>query len=1167
MIKIKTEVQDYIRRLSVLNPEKDISMIDGRDRIEIYSIGGDGHLYLCYECSGHESQFTRILIRKNVNEFTATNIAGTNKVAIACCDANNVFLAITEEPEKVTEDDFVRLDFDGVLGGKKLNPSELLLSALDKGITLFVEMRDEGGRIEQFSCLLDSSSPTAIKYFPLAANFSTVKCSEAGRAVGQYVDGIYSYGNYGDTDQMLYTPSTNVFGATPPAPIRLKTDYVVDTICALSLVNKVGTHLLSVGEKSLFVYPFDRQKDMHRISNPDPDLMITSELFNEAKKISAVRFDDKVYVYVLNQANILSYTFADYKNDAFSEFVEPVRLMENVFYFDISDQGSMNICKSDSAVFGKRNSMTGEWSFQDVCLETSLDEYHKESAFVTRITVDKPFDEIVIEFNNGKQGCYVNDIYHQFHSMPARLDSTGAIKIVQTATTLTPPSFTVKIKDESVKVNPAEEMQKQVLSLTDVDTLKKQMIVDPQGRTRHLFGEGADDSGLSMVSSSISALCGSMNSILPGFVAAPINFAGGVIIKITDTLVNILPYDVTHNPFMDFIGKVVKDVAYAVGWVVDQVKWLYDHTIKKAVDFAIGLVGKVWKFIVKIGDKVLEVVVDSIEKVFSTAIKILEAIGIPIGEIFDWLKKALGIDETLKMNDCMKKVMHLSGKKLAETAIEIKEDVIEALDKAVDSIAEWANIDLDAAKSYIDNSSSKSALAFDCGPQGTYMFDTIYGALAPDSIQLPSFTPTKQMNDTFDVFLDTVQEFEKDITETTSIILSIGDDFENIFKSGDIQEVCVILKQILGKVAISGIELCKAFIKPIFDLVASTIETLAELLCEPIHIPLISDILKIFGINEFSIADLVTFPTSFLATTVSRIVTGKGLISDSMYNSIMNAETLDEAFLPAPIKKESQVLLRAARSEAVEDTEETTYLCDEKSRKMVVAFKSIISAFAYAELIVDGFSKVSSYKSKGKGKANTYVSFLATTFTMIDFGFSYASGSVYSPMDTDDDNEYRKQLEAVKYCISVYSTAWMTKSICSMIKGCAEIPLTHKFKDREIYGLLELISKVSSGVQFVFCGLGFVSEVVGEGIATSIDTDKAPYKDASRDKQVFLSDTAGYFLDDVRSMLDIPWDLGLSKVLGSNPYVALAYVGIRDVCALGYAGSMTATAIIMNKKE
>jgi|GEM_PF-3886535 len=1160
MIKTKTEVQDYIRRLAVLNPEKDITMIDGRDRTEIYSIGGDGHLYLCYECSGNESPFARKLLRENIKEFAATNIANTNKIAIACCDTKNVFLAITENPEKITEDDFIRLDFGGVLGGKKLTPSELLLSALDKGITLFVEMKDEGGRIEQFSCLLDSSNLTAIKYFPLAANFSAVKCSVAGRAIGQYVDGIYSYGRYGETDQMLYTPSSNVFGVTPPAPIRLKTDYVVDTICTLPLLNKVGTHLLSIGEKSLFLYPFDRQKDMYHITNPDPDLKVTSELFSEAKKISAVRFDDKVYIYVLNEANILSYTFADYNGNEFSEFLEPVRLMENVFYFDVSEKGTMNICKQDSAVFGKRDPVTGEWNFNDICLQTSLDEYHKESAFVTRISIDKPFEEIQIEFNNGKNSCYVNDIYHHFHSMVARCDSMGAIRIVQTETTLTPPCFSVKYNDEIININPAEEAQKKLLSLTDVNTLKKQMIVDPQGKTRHLFGEGTDDSGLSVVSSSISALCGSMNTILPGFIAAPINFSCGVIVKITDALVSILPYDVTHNPFVDFIGKVVKDVTYAVSWVIDQVKWLYDHTIKKAVDFAIGLVGKVWKFIVKIGDKVLEVVVDSIEKVFSTAVKILEAMGIPVGKIFDWLKKALGIDATLKMNDCMKKVIRLSGKKIAETAIECKEDVIEALDKAVDSIAEWANIDIDSATSMLDNCSSKSFSNFglDCGPQGTYMFDTLYGALAPDSIQLPSFTPTKQMNDTMNTFIDTIQEFEKDITETTSIILSIGSDFERILSTGNVQEVCVILKQILGKVAISGIELCKAVIKPIFDLVASTIEALAELLCEPIHIPLISEIIKIFGINEFSIADLITFPTSFLATTVSRIATGKPLISDSMYNSIMNAESLDEAFLPVPIQKESTVLLRAAQSES----EETTYLCNDDSRKKVVIFKSIISAFAYAELVLDGFSKAFSFKSKGKGKSNTYVSVFATTFTVIDFGCSYASGGLYSPMDTDDKNEYGKNLKEVKKCISTYSKAWIVKSICSIIKGCVEIPLSHKFKDNVS---CEIISKVSCGVQFVFCGLGFVAEVVGEGIATTIDTDNAPYKDASRDKKVFLSDTAGYFLDDVRSMMDIIWDLGLSKALSSSGYGALAYVGIRDVFGLGYAASMTSTAVIMNK--
>lgn len=1161
MITIKTEVQDYIRRLTTLNPERDITMIDGRSRTEIYSIGDDNNLYICYECSGNASQYTRNLVRENIKEFAVTNIANSNKVAIACCDLENVFLAITENPEKITRDDFIRLDFSGVLGGKTLLPSELLLSALDKGVVLFVEMKDEGGRIEQFSCLLDSSNPTAVKYFPLAANFSALKCSVAGRAMGQYVDGIYSYGTYGETDQLLYTPSSNVFGATPPAPIRFKAEYAIDAICTLPLVNKVGTHLFSIGDKNLFLYPFDRQKDMFHTTNPDPDLKVKSELFNEVKKMSAVRFDDKVYVYVLNQANVLSYTFAECHGEEIGEFLEPVRLMENVFYFDISDKGSMNICKKETAVFGKRNPASGEWSFSDACLQTSLDEYHTESAYVTRVSIDKPFEDVLIEFKDGKESCYVNDIYHHFHSMLAKSDSTGAVKIVQTATTLTPPCFSVKYNDGSVEVNPAEESQKKLLSLTNVETLKKQVIVDPKGKTRHLFGEGSDESGLSLVSSSISALCGSMNSILPGFAAVPINFSCGVIVKITDALVSVLPYDVTHNPFVDFIGKVVSDVTYAVSWVVDQVKWLYDHTIKKAVDFAIGLVGKVWKFIVKIGGKVIEVVVDSIGKVFSTAIKILEAIGIPVGAIFDWLKKALGIDEALKMNDCMKKIILLTGKKVAEKAIETKEEIIEALDKAVDSIAEWANIDMNQAKSMVDNCSLKnfSSLGFNAGPQGTYMFDTLYGALSPESIPLPSFTSTTAMNDSMDSLVATFQQFESDITDTASILLSIGNDFEKALSTSSIQEVCIILKQILGKVAISGIELCKSIIKPIFDLIATTIEALAELLCEPIHIPLVSDILKIFGIDEFSIADLVTFPTSFLATTVSRIATGKPLISDSMYSSIMSAKDIEEAFLPARLQKKSQPILMSSSPTA------KTYLCKEESRAVVVLLKSLLSTFGYAELIVDGVAKGSSVIKEGKEKSCMSLSILVEVITMLDFGLSYASGELYSPMDTDDDdNEYKAELETLKTYVKIYSIAWQAKSYVSMSKGCVEIALSKLSKGGKVKGFAEIASKGLGGIQFIICGIGFVTEVIAEGVAACIDTSKAPYFDASRDKHVFLCDTAGYFLDDIRSMMDILWDLGLSKPLISSEYGALIYIGMRDLCGGGYAISMQTTAVYMN---
>ena len=1161
MLNIKTEMQDYIRRQITLNAEKDIMVIDGRNRTEIYSIGDDGNLYLCYGVNGKGAEFSRKLVRHNVKEFAATNIAKTNKVAVVCCDEENVYFIQTESPEQIEESGFVRLTFDAFLNGKHLVPSDLLLSALDSGVTLFVEMKDDSGRIEQFSCLLNGENPIKIQYFPLAANFSSIKCCAAGRAVNQYVDGVYTFGTYGNLNQLLYTPSCNVFGSTPPAPIRLKSDYALETICALPLTSKTGTHLLGVGNGGLYLYPFEKQKDVNRIDNPDPIFMTSSELFVDAKKIATVRFGNEVYVYVLNEANVLSFTFAECIADSLSPFEEPVVLMEDVFYFDVSDQGTMCVCKNNSVLWGKRDADSGEWDFKSATLETELDEYCRNSAYVTRIVLEKPFDEVLIEFQKGKACCYVNDVCHDFQSMCVKADSMGAVTISQIATSLTPPCFNVSYKGETFKVNPAEFFQKRLLSLTDENTLKKQVIYDPDGKTRNLIDEGIDETGLSLVASSISALSGSVCSIVPEFVPVPLKFATGVMVKITDSLVKILPYDVTHNPFMDFVGKVVKDVSYAVSWVADQVKWLYDHTVKKAVDFAIGLVGKVWKFVVKIGEKVLEVVVDTFEKVFSTAIKILEAIGIPISKIFDWLKKALGIDEACKMNDCLKKTMKLSSKMLAEKTIEMKDSVIDVLDSVVDVIADLADVDVNEAKSLLSEKTrfDLASLGIDCGPQGSYMFNTIVGVITPNDLKLPNFIPTQKMTDSMNAFEAALDGLGSDVTKAACVLVSIGQDFVDIVKSGNIAEVCDSLKRITGKLGIAGVDLCKAIVKPLFDMIACTIEALVDLLCEPIHIPLLSEILKIFGIEEFSIVDVFTFPASFLATNVSRIVQGSPLIDDAMYNSIMNADSLDD--LMKRMQEKKVVLKRSSKkSDALlKSNSVTESLCPESYRKTAYTIRFILASLGMCDLAVDSISKVAALdKSK---TAEKIVAPITTAMCVLNFGFSFVAGQLYSPLDSDEDNDYTKKLVAVKSYISWYTVFWYIKSIFDLSEGCFAL-LCVASPMRNPSSVHAMTSKACFVGHGAFCAVGLVFEILAAVEACKIDPNDAKivYNDASRDRDVMLLDDSAYIIDDIKSIMDVAWNLGLSTPLIESGYGAAAFLAVRDFLVLGcYIGFMTAS--------
>lgn len=896
-MKAYTEVQNYVRRFSSIDPEQDITVLEGNRGTEIYSIGEDKALYLTYENDGNESRFTRTKILKKAEEFAAIKITGTGRTAVAAADGERVVLAVTEHPETLTDTDFDRINLDGMLEGKKMKPFNLLICALEKGITLFVEMKDEGGRIEQFACLLDSDNPRAVRYFPLASNYSSVVCSAPGRATGQYVDGIYTCGEYGGTKQLLYTPSCNVFGETQPAPLRLKNEFKVETICTLPLSGRTGTHLFAVGDGGLYFYPCDRQRDMYHLDHPDPDFEVASELFNEAKKAAAVIFDNKVYVYVLNESNILSYTYAEYYHNRPSDFKEPVRLMEQVFYFDISGGNTMNICTADKAIFGTRDPITGNWGFSEAHISTDLDESRIMSAYVTRISTDMGNEEVTVRVNGKrKASCYVNGIYHNFLRLSVKTDAAGSITIVQEARDLNPACFVVSDGKEDMEVNPGDYAHSQVMSLGNVGQARAAVITAPDGTKSSLFGH-TDDTSLNMAASGILSLGGAANSIIPGYVTSQVEkFSNGIIVKITDKLISILPYDATHNPFVSFLTEIVHDVEYAFNWVRDKVKWLYDHTIAPVVDFVIGKVNEVWKFVVKIGEKILDVAIDTIRGVFGAVKKLLELIGIPIDKIFDWLKKALNLDAVDRTNAVMKQMIRLSGQKLVRQTAVFKEDVLERMEGIIESVEKWAEIDTGDIRKAAGDIVNKNlgGTGFDLTPHNTYMLDTMFGGLNMNEIVMPQFVVSPALSGVLDKLGQAITNETALWGEMTGTVLSIGENIYGILGSGDILDVCGQLKQILGKVAVAGLKLCQSIIGLVLDVVTEVVEVLIDLVLSPIHLPFISQVLKLFGVDEFSIADLITYPAAFLVTNVTLIATGQPLFSPQTCDAIMNAQSIDQ---------------------------------------------------------------------------------------------------------------------------------------------------------------------------------------------------------------------------------------------------------------------------------
>lgn len=153
-ITSETEIIDYYVRLSALNPESDIKILDVDGLAHIFSIGGDHTLYLTRETDGEKEKFIRTKIFGNVISFDAELMAN-GQIALAFISQNTVYAG--------TASHFEKLDFNGILSGKLLTPYRCTLVALKENITLFTELRDAAGYTEQFFSMIIPDEKIAAK--------------------------------------------------------------------------------------------------------------------------------------------------------------------------------------------------------------------------------------------------------------------------------------------------------------------------------------------------------------------------------------------------------------------------------------------------------------------------------------------------------------------------------------------------------------------------------------------------------------------------------------------------------------------------------------------------------------------------------------------------------------------------------------------------------------------------------------------------------------------------------------------------------------------------------------------------------------------------------------------------------------------------------------------
>lgn len=912
-----TEIIDHYMRESSVNPDNEAYIINLGDITYIFSIGTDNSLYLTKENENREkSKFSRIKIADNIISAASAKLDGKT-IAVGIISDENVYIAYTETPEKLTFESFHKLDFSGVLGGTHLSPYRVLITAFGNKTSMFVEFHDDSGYTQQFAAILNGVDNTNINYFRLPSEFTEVTGVAAGRAARQLVDGVYTYGMFhagndspfsgyvSDAPQLIYTPCRNPFGSTPPSPIRLKTEVNLEAICTLDKIGdkKTETHLFAVGEGKLYFYPGEEQLDWIQSDGKGiPEVIAESDKLLNAKQIAAYILSDRLYIFIRTAGGELNYTVSDYKNNRPGKFLEPVNLMSGILHFDIDD-GKMMAFTENKFIECTQNPTTGAFTVNEVSISTDLDEHICFSAYSTRINIGQAGKDVKLMSKNGEKiGFYSGGYYYKTKEAVLKSDSMGYVTVVQKANDLSPDCYTITCESDKLDVNPADYVHTKLLSMTDENDFKNASITNAFGDTTPLVPE-EKRSSLEAAASGMAALHNSAVGLIPGVNKYIERFKEGVFIKLTETVISVLPASLTDNPFTHFVADVVNDITAAFKWVKGKIKELYDKTIGKAINFIIQKTQKVWKLFIEIGGKVINVVLDCVEKVVEGIKNLLEMIGIPVDKIIDFFKKALGLNDAARINSAIKNVTEISLDFLIEKASNLEESAVGFLSEAVSQIEKWSNIDTEKLNCISlpnpkngNNNNKLLDMGISLDSHNMYAFDLITSAITPD-IVTPEVKISQRLKDAALKLFEDIKGIGSEIERIPASLAYIAEETENLFKDFSAANLIGVIKKILGVVAVDFLNISKAIIKTIFDIIIEGIRVIWQALSTPIQIPFLSGVLKIFGISEFSMVDIFTYPTAFLAGLINssgKLLAGKAVFDMEVFDAMAEAKNLNE---------------------------------------------------------------------------------------------------------------------------------------------------------------------------------------------------------------------------------------------------------------------------------
>lgn len=1068
-INISKEFIDYYAPLSAIAAGKNITALSSKNFLGMMSIGNDDNLYLFFYSQEADSKapFSKICVDDKVSTFKAMRLKGTETFVFAYIRNDQVFVCVTNMPKSISKDTFHPVPLS-LIGYENCTPDVLNITGMDGCPYLSVSMKDESGRIKRMivNCFDCSAVP-----FPIASNFSKIRGEILGRSPKEEVDGIYTLGEYGGSIELLYTPLFQLFGTTPPAPKRLlspKNPGEVLSVCPLK--NSIGTHLFVAGGGGIAYYPYSMQYDCAHTDNPEPIVVAENNPYiSSVTAISSFITDSKIYVYVLSSSGNIYYTFADYneKEEEAGKFSELLLLKEKCLYFQ-AIEGKMFICKANQLLFGERDPESGTYRFKEWHLNAETGKFTSFRGVLTKIVTDSPNTEISLQASHSIQ-AYINGNFFCFTNLIVKSDETCMLDIVQYADSITIEPFLVTVGKEQIQVNPSSLCQERLAKLSTIEGMENAQIKSPNGSSIPLLPKDANKNTVKSAADTISGL---LNS--PVMKEHTKDFCCRTIIQESMAIHDLfrgyhhtpcLAQQSYENGFQRVNKESKQDFSNSLFFFLDDVFNLLYKAGKEIISFATKIVKNIVEFVIKIGKKVFTFVLDTAWKVLEAVSKILSYIGIPMDKLLDFLKYTFDMDAVIKGKNHLKQVIMNNIKLAVPDVRKAQKKVDEILDKTAKSVAQWAEIEVP------EETGRKPLNKPEVNTQSMYLFDIIWRRFDISSMFDVSITvePSPSLISSSNQFYQVMRA--KDVSgifqsSINGIFTWVSQQTPQI----PVKDMLRSLKTIAGMLSVPLIQFTSTIMNAAFDFFIDLLDFTMKIMDQTFHIPILSDILYLLGIEDFSLLDLIILPAAFLSRAIGYF------FKDNNKLRTMSENVPSKQRIP-----------------------------DYNTRKDVCLIQTAIFVVETAETIYTAATSIVDAPEKWAENHFVISNLFGIVLTIADFGLCYGSGVLYSPMDIDDF-----------FSVNVYGNLWYAKTaLSSILSVCGMFG-----KKKSSY--IRKWCKIILNMCYVFLAItAFVFECIAIDDARNKDCPHGENPtDFSHDKTLLILQASSYLVDEVRNIID-----------------------------------------------